>query len=107
MLFAPTPRLQVGVSPRARQESAEGAYSHPAYLRPPSLDTSVGMEGGEEGLPFGEHPGGLQLPVMTGLSARRSLVYSKVDKEIAREVAAMRQILRKQQELLPKLAGRE
>jgi hypothetical protein len=110
-LSGPSPRhrfyQQVGVSPRAQQQA--DAYAQPRYMIRPPTDLSAEMasmpDGGAE--PFGEHPGGLQLPVMTGLSARRSLVYSKVDKEIAREVAAMRQILRKQQELLPKLAGRE
>jgi len=48
-------------------------------------------------------------PSHSGLSGRgrtRALVSSLVDKEIAREVAAMRQLLRRQEALLPALAQR-
>lgn len=109
-LSKPSPRhrfyQQVGVSPRAQQQA--DANAQPRYMMRPPTDLSAELGTmPDRSEPFAEHPGGLRLPLMTGRSARRSLVYSKVDKEIAREVAAMRQILRKQQELLPKLAGRE
>lgn len=41
--------------------------------------------------------------MMTSRAAARALVISKVDKQIAREVYEMRQLMRKQQELLPQL----
>ena len=103
-LGGPSPRArlyqQVGVSPRGVNQAYSGY-------------TGAGRVGMDTGLPYEASglAGGNLLPVMTGRNASRALVYSKVDKEIAREVAAMRQILRKQQELLPKLApeyqGRE
>jgi hypothetical protein len=79
-----------GTSPRLKNVYA---VSH----TPRWLEESVGGLGA-----FHSHQQNV-LPSMTSRSASRALVYSQVDKEIAREVAAMRQILRKQQELLPSL----
>ena len=107
-LHAPSPRARRSLGMTQGHGGGHGsARSVGASPRHPG-GTTIGMLAGsvaEELLPLEASgiAGGLHLPIMSGRTSSRALVYQKVDKEIAREVAAMRQILRRQQELLPSL----